>query len=54
MDRQMTEEEKMLLPEQLDAEEESPYLRRQRAVAVRRHRDLLRLRWGLSWQPPWR
>jgi cell division protein FtsQ len=46
MDRQMTEEEKMLLPEQLDAEEESPYLRRQRAVAVRRHRDLLRLRWA--------
>jgi len=39
---ELTEEEKTLLPEELDAEEESPYLRRQKAVAVRRHR----LSWG--------
>ena len=32
------EERKALSPEGLDGEEESPYLRRQKAVAVRRHR----------------
>ena len=41
----MREEEKALSPEELDGEEESPYLRRQKAVAVRRHR----LWWGWRW-----
>ena len=45
MGRQLAEEEKTLLPEQLDGEEESPYLRRQKAVAVRRNRVSWRLRW---------
>jgi len=47
MDRQLPEEEKTLLPEQLDREGESPYLRRQKAVAVRRNPVL----WGLRWVP---
>ena len=42
MGMELAEEEKTLSPEQLDAEEESPYLRRQKAVAVRRPR----LSWG--------
>lgn len=45
MDRQLAEEEKTLLPDQLEGAEESPYLRRQKGVAVRRHRALWRLRW---------
>ena len=45
MDRQLAEEGKALSPEELDGEEESPYLRRQKAVAVRRHR----LSWGWRW-----
>jgi cell division septal protein FtsQ len=46
MGRQLAEEgEKALLPEGLDVEEESPYLRRQKAVTVRRHR----LSWGWRW-----
>jgi cell division protein FtsQ len=45
MDKELAEEEKALSPEELDGEEESPYLRRQRAVAVRRHR----LSWAWRW-----
>jgi len=41
----LAEEEKALAPEGLDGEEESPYLRRQKAVTVRRHR----LWWGWRW-----
>ncbi len=44
MGRQLTEEE-ALPPQGLDREEESPYLRRQKAVAVRRHRPS----WGWRW-----
>jgi cell division protein FtsQ len=42
MDTELTEEERTPSPEGLDAEEESPYLRRQKAVTVWRHRPL----WG--------
>ncbi len=35
------------LPEELEAEEESPFLRRQKAVSVRRSRISRRLRWTL-------
>ena len=45
MGRQLAEEEKALSPEGLDGEEESPYLRRQKAVTVRRRR----LFWGRRW-----
>ena len=45
MDRELAEERKAPSPEELDGEEESPYLRRQRAVTVRRHR----LWWGWRW-----
>jgi cell division protein FtsQ len=45
MDRQLAEEGKALSPEELEGEEESPYLRRQKAVAVRRHG----LAWGWRW-----
>ena len=38
MGRQLEEEEKALTPQGLDGEEESPYLRRQKAVTVRRRR----------------
>ena len=38
MDAQLAEEENTLSPEELDGEEESPYLRRQKVVAVRRNR----------------
>lgn len=37
------------LSSDLDAEEESPYLRRQKAVAVRRRRFSSRVRWILLW-----
>jgi cell division protein FtsQ len=42
LDRELAEEGKAPSPEELDGEEESPYLRQQKAVAVRRHR----LWWG--------
>ncbi len=45
MDRQWAEEGKALSPGELEGEQESPYLRRQKAVAVRRHRLL----WGWRW-----
>jgi len=46
MARQLPEEEeKALSPQGLDGEEESPYLRRQKAVAVRRRRAS----WGWRW-----
>jgi cell division protein FtsQ len=45
MGRQLAEEEKAISPEGLDGEEESPYLRRQKAVKVRRRR----LFWGRRW-----
>jgi cell division protein FtsQ len=38
MDTELMEEERTPLPEALDAEEESPYLRRQKAVTARPHR----------------
>ena len=41
----LVEEERTLSPEELEGEEESPYLRRQKAVAVRRRR----LSWGRRW-----
>jgi cell division protein FtsQ len=43
----LAEEEKALLLEALEGEEESPYLRRQKAVTVRRHRLAWDRRWGL-------
>jgi cell division protein FtsQ len=45
MDSRWAEEGKALSPEELDGEEESPYLRRQKAVTVRRHR----LSWSWRW-----
>ena len=45
MDTKLTGEERTPLPEGLEGEEESPYLRRQKAVAVRRHRPS----WGWRW-----
>ena len=45
MDTELTEEERTLSPEELDGEGESPYLRRQKAMAVRRHR----LSWSWRW-----
>jgi cell division septal protein FtsQ len=45
MGTELTEEERALSPEGLDGEEESPYLRRQKAVTVRRHRHW----WGWRW-----
>jgi len=47
MGKQWAEEEKALAPEGLDGEEESPYLRRQKAVTVRRHRLWSGWRWVL-------
>jgi cell division protein FtsQ len=44
VDKEFAEEGKALWPEELDGQEESPYLRRQKAVAVRRHRA-----WGRRW-----
>lgn len=41
----MAEDESIPLTRELDTEEESPYLRRQKAVAVRRSRVSRRLRW---------
>ena len=46
IDRQLAEEE-ALLPTGLDGEEESPYLRRQKAVTVWRHRLSSGRRWAL-------
>jgi cell division protein FtsQ len=43
----MAEEEKALLPADLDGEEESPYLRRQKALTVRPRRLWWRWRWVL-------
>ncbi len=43
----LEEREDIPLPGELDAEEESPYLRRQKAVAVRRARFSRRVRWIL-------
>jgi cell division septal protein FtsQ len=45
MARKLIEDEATLSAEGLDSEEESPYLRRQKAVAVRRR--------GLSWSRQW-
>jgi cell division protein FtsQ len=42
----MAEPEELALPEDMEAEEESPYLRRQKALGVHR-RAYRRLRWGL-------
>jgi cell division protein FtsQ len=47
MDTELTEDERTPLPGGLDGEEESPYLRRQKAVVVRRHRFSWRWRWVL-------
>ena len=47
MGRQLEEEEKALTPQGLDGEEESPYLRRQKAVTVRRRRLWRGRRWIL-------
>jgi cell division protein FtsQ len=41
------EKDEIPLPGELDGEEDSPYLRRQKAVAVRRHRISRRWRWAL-------
>jgi cell division protein FtsQ len=43
----IAEQENIPLPGELDSEDESPYLRRQKAVAVRRKRVSRRLRWVL-------
>jgi cell division protein FtsQ len=45
MGKKLAEEEETLLAQGLDGEEESPYLRRQKAVTVRRR--------GLSWSRRW-
>ena len=45
MGEQLTEEEKALSPQGFEGEEESPYLRRQKAVKVRRRQ----LGWGWRW-----
>ena len=45
MDTELSGEERTPLPEGLDGEQESPYLRRQKAVAVRRHPHW----WGWRW-----
>jgi cell division protein FtsQ len=45
MGGQLTEEEKALPPEGFEGDEESPYLRRQKAVKVRRRQ----LAWGWRW-----
>lgn len=49
MDQPVAEEEKTLSPGELDREEESPYLRRQKSVAVRRGRVARPWRWALLW-----
>ena len=41
----VAEQENVLLPSEVNSDEESPYLRRQKAVAVRRKRFSRRLRW---------
>jgi len=45
MRRQLAEDEEVVSPQVLDGEEESPYLRRQKAVTVRRRRPS----WGWRW-----
>jgi cell division septal protein FtsQ len=47
MSTQLAEEEKAREPEALDEQEESPYLRRQKAVTVRPHRPSSGWRWVL-------
>ncbi len=47
MAKQLVMEEEIISPEELDTEEESPYLRRQKAVAVRRNRVGRRWRWAV-------
>jgi cell division protein FtsQ len=48
MDMEMAEEERTRSPEEFDVvEDESPYMRRPRAVAVRRGRGWPRLRWAI-------
>jgi cell division protein FtsQ len=49
MNKQMAEEEETLSPGEPDKEEESPYLRRQKSVAVRRNRVDRRWRWVILW-----